>query len=88
LELAKQFAGGIVREAKITVKEFLIEDGSPEKTPHLLFFDWIARDRQNVTAPGKDYAGNLSFEWGKRRTFLPRRIKLHRHGVTGCDLRA
>ncbi len=61
-ELAKKFAGGIVREAEITVDEFLIEDRSAEKTPHLLFFDRIARSRQNVTAPGKDGAGNLLIE--------------------------
>jgi len=61
-ELAEKFAGGIVREAEITVDEFLIEDGSAEKTPHLLFFDRIARGRQNVAAPGKDSAGNLPIE--------------------------
>ena len=44
-ELAEKFAGGVVREAEITVDKFLIEDGGAEKTPHLLFFDWIARGR-------------------------------------------
>jgi len=41
-ELAEKFAGGVVREAEITVDKLLIEDGSAEKTPHLLFFDRIA----------------------------------------------
>ena len=71
-ELAEKFAGGVVREAEITVDEFLIEHGSAEKTPHLLFFDRIARGRQNVTAPGKDGAGNLPIERGEKgdRTFV------------------
>ncbi len=66
-ELAKQFARGIVREANITVAKFLIEDGSAEKSPHLLFFDRFARRRQNVTAPGKDSARNLPIERGEKR---------------------
>jgi len=64
--LAKKFAGRIVREAEIAVDEFLIEDGSAKKTPHLLFFDRIARRRQNVTAPGKDGARNLPIEGGEK----------------------
>src|SRR4029077_12658114 len=47
-ELAKKFGGGIVRETEITVDEFLIEDGRAEKTPHLLLFDGVARDCENV----------------------------------------
>jgi hypothetical protein len=62
LELAKKFAGGIVGEAEITADEFLVEDGRAEKTPHLLFFDGIARSRQHVAAPGKNGAGNLAIE--------------------------
>ncbi len=65
-ELAEKFAGGIVREAELTVEELLIEDGSAEKTPHLLFFDRIARGRQNVTAAGKDGAADLSVERGEK----------------------
>jgi hypothetical protein len=61
-ELAEKLAGSIVRKSEVTVDEFLIEDGSAEKTPHLLLFDRIARGRQNVTAPGKDCAGDLSIE--------------------------
>ena len=66
-ELAKKFAGGIVRKAEITIDEFLIEDGSSEKAPHLLFFDGFARGRQNVTAPGKDGARNLPIKRGEKR---------------------
>jgi len=71
-ELAEKFARGVVREAEITVDEFLIEHGSAEKTPHLLFFDRIAWGRQNVAAPGKDSAGNLPIERGEKgdRTFV------------------
>ena len=64
--MAKQFAGGVVREAQITIDEFLVEDGSAEETSHLLLFDWIARDGQNVTAPGKDHPRNLPIEWRKK----------------------
>jgi len=65
-ELAKKFGGGIVRETEITVDEFLIEDGRAEKTPHLLLFDGIARDRENVTAPGKNSACNPAIERGEK----------------------
>src|SRR5947207_2318839 len=61
-ELPEKFPGGVVRETQIAVDEFLIEDRRAEKTPHLLFFYWIARDRQRVAAPGKHGAGNLSIE--------------------------
>src|ERR1700674_459463 len=82
-ELAVKFAGGVVREAEITVDEFLVEDGSAEKPPHLLFFDRIARGRQNVTTPGKDSAGNLPIERGEKddRTFVK-----GEHGVAAAQL--
>src|SRR6266478_4742097 len=62
LELAKKFSGSIVREAEIAVDEFLIEDGSAEKTPHLLLFDRFAGSRQNMAAPGKNDARNLPIQ--------------------------
>ena len=65
--MAKKFAGGVVREAEITVDKFLIEDRSAEKTPHLLFFDRFTGGRQNVTAPRKDSARNLLIERGEKR---------------------
>src|SRR5260370_37007387 len=71
-KLAKEFFRGVVREAEITIDEFLVEDRSAKKTPHLLLFDRISRDRQNVTAPGKDGARNLPIERGAKgeRPFL------------------
>lgn len=66
LELAKKFAGSIVREAEIAVDEFLIEDGRAEKTPHLLLFDRFAGSCQNMAAPGKDDARNLPIEWREK----------------------
>jgi hypothetical protein len=65
VELAKEFLRGIVREANVTTDKFLVEDWSAKKTPHLLLFHGFARRRQNMTAPGKDGAGNLPVERGK-----------------------
>jgi hypothetical protein len=66
VELPKKLAGGVVRETKISVAEFLIEDGCAEKTAHLLFFDQIAWDGQNMTAPEKDSTGDLPIERGEK----------------------
>ena len=73
-ELAKEFASSIVREPEITVDKFLIKDRSAEKAPHLLFFDRVARSRQNVTAPGEDGARNLPVERREKgeRAFIKR----------------
>ncbi len=60
--MAKKFVCGIVREAQIAVDEFLIEDRSAKKAPHLLFFDRITRGRQDMTAPGIDGARNPPIE--------------------------
>ncbi len=65
-ELAKKFVRGIVRKAQISPDEFLIEDRSAKKTPHLLFFDGISRSRQNVAAAVEDGAGNLPVERGEK----------------------
>src|SRR5258708_18157742 len=53
MKLAKEFVRGTVCEANITVNEFLVEDRSAKKTPHLLLFNGIARLSQNVAAPSK-----------------------------------
>ncbi len=89
-ELAKEFASSIVREPEIAVDKFLIEDRSAEKTPHLLFFDRIARGRQDVTAPGEDRARNLPIERKEKgeRAFIKRenRIAAPQLDVIGrCD---
>ncbi len=66
MKLAKEFVRGTVCEANITVNEFLVEDRSAKKTPHLLLFNGIARRSQDVSAPGKDGAGNLPVERGEK----------------------
>src|SRR5437016_14165691 len=74
VELPEKFAGGVVRETQIAVDEFLVEDRRAEKTPHLLFFYRIARDRQRVTTPGKHGARNLPIQRQEKgaATFLKR----------------
>src|SRR5258708_29305551 len=84
-ELAKEFVGRTVCEAKITVDEFLVEDGGAKKTPHLLLFDGFARRRQNVAAPGKDGAGNLPV---KRRKKAERPFVKGEDGVAAPQLNA
>lgn len=65
-KLPKEFAGSIVCKTKVAADDFLIEHGSAEKTPHLLFFYGIARRGKNVTTAGKDRAGNLPVERGEK----------------------
>src|SRR5437879_9916814 len=78
VELPEKFAGGVVRETQIAVDEFLVEDRRAEKTPHLLFFYRIARDRQRVTTPGKHGARNLPIQREEKGegTFLKRENRL------------
>ena len=66
VELPKKLVRGVVRETEISVAEFLIEDGCPEKAAHLLFFDRIAWDGQNMTAPEKDSTSDLPVERGEK----------------------
>lgn len=78
VELPEKFPGGVVRETQIAVDEFLVEDRRAEKTPHLLFFYRIARDRQRVTTPGKHGARNLPIQREEKGegTFLKRENRL------------
>src|SRR5260370_11653235 len=66
MKWGKELVRGTVCEANITVNEFLVEDRSAKKTPHLLLFNGIARRSQNVAAPRKDGAGNLPVERGEK----------------------
>ena len=84
-ELAKEFVRGTVREANITVDEFLVEDGSAKKTSHLLLFDRFAWRRQDMTATGKDGAGNLPVE---RRKKAERPLFKGEDGVAAPQLNA
>src|SRR5437879_13770671 len=54
--------GGVVRGTRIAADGFRVEVRCAEKTPHLLFFYRIARDRQRVTTPGKHGARNLPIQ--------------------------
>jgi len=66
VELAKKFVRAVVGETKIAAEELLVEDGCAKKAPHLLFFDRIARSRQNVTSPGENRAGDLPLQRRKK----------------------
>ena len=69
-ELTQKFFNGAVGEAEISAHKVLVEHGRAEKKSHLLFFDRLARRRQNVAAPGKDRTRNLPIE-GRKKSECP-----------------
>ncbi len=62
LQIAAQLRFGIVRKTQISAAEILVDHRSAEKTRQLLFFDRVARNREDVSATGEDGAGNVATE--------------------------
>ena len=66
MELAQEVGGGCVGEAHIGGGEILIEDGRVEEASHLLLFDGVARESEDVAAAGKDSASDFVIERSKK----------------------
>jgi len=66
LELMQQVGGSCVGETNVGAGKILVEDRRVEEASHLLLFDGFARKSENVAAAGKDGAGDLVIERGKK----------------------
>ena len=66
MELAKEFAGGGVGEAKISRKKILIEYRRTKEIAHLLLLRGVARKSQGMTAAGENCTGDISVKWGEK----------------------
>ena len=66
LELAQEVGGRCVGEAHVRDGEILIEDRRVEEASHLLLFDGVARESENVATAGKDSAGDFVIQRGKK----------------------
>src|ERR1700730_12849855 len=66
LELAKEFVGGSVGEAKISRKKILIEYRRPEEIAHLLLLRGVAWESQGMTAAGENRVGDISVKRGEK----------------------
>ena len=66
IELRLEVLRGVVREAHVNRDKLLVENGSAEKTGHLLLFDRVPGEGQGVAESGEDNAGDAAFEGFKK----------------------
>jgi len=66
IELRQEVLRGVVGEAHVNRDKLLVENGSTEKTGHLLLFDGVPRESQGVAESGEDNAGDAAFEGFKK----------------------
>jgi len=66
MELRQEVLRGVVGEAHVNRDKLLVENGSAEKTGHLLLFDRVPGESQGVAESGEDNAGDAAFEGFKK----------------------
>jgi len=66
MELRQEVLRGVVGEAHVNRDKLLVENGSAEKTGHLLLFDRVSGESQGVAESGEDNAGDAAFEGFKK----------------------
>ena len=68
-ELVQEVSGSCIGEAYVGAGEILVEDRRVEEARHLLFFDGVARESENVAAAGKNGAGDFVIQRGEKNQF-------------------
>ena len=76
-ELMEEVVGGVIGEADVGAEKYLVENRSAEKTRHLLFFDYFAREGESMTAAGEDETGDPTVDGSEESEFSFFEIDFH-----------